>query len=327
MTRRRLRFCNVRRPEPLETRTMLAGNGIMPFAFMTHRFEGPALHESATQFVSSGTAGDSAGQNLAFVSLGGHEAAQGTSLSATLTDSAGTATGTVNYSTHTSNGIAETTFRVSVAGATADTTFDVTVGDTVVGQLTTDDTGAGSLVLSSNPTGTEEALPANFPTDIGADTVVSVGTLSGMLAADSGSGDSGDTHGGGCHSSQQTSLEASLTDSNGTATGTATYLMDTATGDTTFSVSVTGAAASSTLDVAINDTVVGQLTTDETGAGSLVLSSNPTGTQQALPLDFPATVSVDSNVTVGTLSGTFTSSNSDTSDALYFEMHHFGRHG
>ena len=56
-------------------------------------------------------------------------------------------------------------------------------------------------------------------------------------------------------------------DTTSTATGTASYQVDSATGDTTFSVSVTGATASSTLDVAIDDTVVGQLTTDETGAG------------------------------------------------------------
>jgi hypothetical protein len=66
---------------------------------------------------------------------------------------------------------------------------------------------------------------------------------------------------------------------------------------------------------------VGQLTTDETGAGSLVLSSDPTGTQELLPAGFPTNVSAGSTVTVGTLSGTL--GVSDSSSLLAF--HHFGR--
>jgi len=170
-------------------------------------------------------------------------------------------------------------------------------------------------------------LPENFPTNIGADTAISVGTLSGTLVADTNSGDGdaeGEGHGGGCHhSSAGTSLEASLTDTDttSTATGTATYKVDSETGDTTFSVSVTGAAASSTLDVAIDDTVIGQLTTDETGAGSLVLSSNPTDTEQALPLDFPTNLSPGSTVIVGTLTGTLASTITGTSTASFAGLH------
>jgi hypothetical protein len=327
MSRRKLRFYSVRCPEQLETRAMLAGNSFMPFAFGGHHFgEGPG-QQAATQFVSSAIAGQSGGHMRGGASLGSHSASDETSFTATLTDSTGTATGTATYSTHTSDGEVETTFSVSVAGATANTTFDVAVGDTVVGQLTTDDTGAGALVLSSNPTGTEQALPENFPTNIGADTAISVGTLSGTLVADTNSGDgdaAGEGHGGGCHhSSVGTSLEASLTDTDTTsiATGTATFKVDSETGDTSFSVSVTGAAASSTLDVAIDDTVIGQLTTDETGAGSLVLSSNPTDTEQALPLDFPTNLSPGSTVTVGTLTGTLASISTGTSTASFAGLH------
>jgi hypothetical protein len=206
-----------------------------------------------------------------------------------------------------------------------------------VGQLTTDDAGAGELLLSSNPTGSAEQLPADFPAEISADTVVTVGTLSGSLAADTSNGgdtntgddtgSSGDTNTShGCHSSVATSLAASLTDANSTATGTANYQANSTTGETKFAVSVTGAAADSTLDVAINDTVVGQLTTDSTGAGSLELSSSPTGTQQALPLDFPTNINAGSTVTVGTLTGTLeTESGGAYSVASIFGGHHFSR--
>jgi hypothetical protein len=87
---------------------------------------------------------------------------------------------------------------------------------------------------------------------------------------------------------------------------------------------VTGAAANSTLDVAIDETVVGQLTTDNTGAGSLVLSSNPSGTEQALPLDFPTNLSAGSTVTVGTLTGTLASSGSAT-NGTSLAVHILGR--
>jgi hypothetical protein len=324
MSHRSLRFYNVRQPEQLETRAMLAGNGFMPFAFGGHLFgDGPGP-QAMPQFVSSAIAGQSAGHERGFASFGSHAANDETSFTATLTDSSGTATGTATYSTQTVEGEVQTTFSVTVAGAAADTTFDVAVGDTVVGQLTTDETGAGSLVLSSNPTGTEQQLPADFPTAIGADTAITVGTLSGTLAADTDSSDGESGGHGGCHhSSVDTSLSASLTDSDttSTATGTATYQVDSESGDTTFSVSVTGATVSSTLDVAIDDIVVGQLTTDETGAGSLALSSNPTSPQQQLPADFPTNLSAGSTVTVGTLTGTLASTSTGTDVAT----HIFGR--
>jgi hypothetical protein len=330
MSRRKWGFRNVRRPEQLETRAMLAAGGFMPFAFGAHHGGDGLGQQAATQFVSSAIAGRLTGNEQGSASCGSYSDSDETSFTATLTDSSGTATGTATYSTQTFEGEVETTFSVTVAAATADTTFDVTVGDTVVGQLTTDDTGAGSLVLSSNPTGTEQELPADFPSNIGADTAITVGTLSGSLVADTSTGNGeGEGHGSGCHgdSSVDTSLEASLTDldTTSTATGTASYQVDNESGTTTFSVSVSGATASSTLDVAIDDTVVGQLTTDETGAGSLVLSSDPSDTEQALPLDFPTNLSAGSTVTVGTLTGTLALANSGTTDS-YVRALHFGRH-
>jgi hypothetical protein len=307
-------------------RAMLAGNSFMPFVFEAHHMGEGSWQQAATQFVSSAVAGQSAAHVRGGAFFASHSASDEASFTATLTDSAGTATGTATYSTHTSDGEVESAFSVSIAGATANTTFDVTVGNSIVGQLTTDDTGAGSLVLSSNPSGTEQAFPADFPTHIGADTSISIGTLSGTLFADTDTGDA-DGHGGCHHSSvDNTSLAATLTDSAAasTATGTATYQLKSKSGDTSFTVSVTGVAANSTLDVAIDDTVVGQLTTDNTGAGSLVLSSTPTGTEQALPLDFPTNLSTGSTVTVGTLTGTLTSSGS-AMNSTSVAVHIFGR--
>jgi hypothetical protein len=203
---------------------------------------------------------------------------------------------------------------VNISGADANSTLDVAIDGTVIGQLTTDDTGAGSLVLSSDPTGTEQSLPDNFPTNIAADSTITVGTASGTFAADEESG-------GGCDAAGHTSLTAALTDATSTATGTATYKAASDGSSTVFSVTTAGATANSTLDVAIDGTVVGQLTTDDTGAGSLVLSSNPTGTQELLPTKFPTSVSAGSTVTVGTLSGTFETV--DSTSLLAFQ--HFGR--
>ena len=322
-------FRAIRIPEALESRAMLAGNGIVPFAHLAHQFEARgATQPPATQLVSTAVAGHAASHGGRFASLGSLAAHRQTSFTATLTDSAGSATGTATYKTQYVDGAIETTFSASISGATANTTFDVAIGDTVVGQITTDDSGAGELLLSSNPTGTELALPDNFPTNIGADTAITIGTLTDMLTADA---NSNPESGGSCHghAAHQTTLGATLSDAdNSAATGTATYALDSENGVTTFSVSVTGAAAESTLDVSIDDTVVGQLATDSSGAGSLVLSSNSTGTQQPLALDFPTNISEGSTVTVGTLTGTLaTSSSSDSaaSGALYFRDFNFLR--
>lgn len=356
MPRRKLGYRIVRCPESLENRTMLSGSGVMPFAHVGHQMAESGARQPATQFVSSAIAGQSASGGITCESHGSQDSrgdtsqedtsqsdstqsdTMQTSFTASLTDpNNSTATGTANYTTSTADGTTAANFAVNVSGAAANTTFDVAVGDTIVGRLTTDDTGAGELLLSNNPTGSEQQLPADFPADISADAVVTVGTLTGTLAADTStggdtgtegdSGTDGDTNtGNGCHSSAATSLTSSLTDQSSTATGSASYQTDNSTGETTFFVSITGAAADSTFDVAIDDTAVGQLTTDSTGAGTLEFSSNPAGTQQALPLDFPTNISAGSTVTVGTLTGTFTTETDGAySVASVFGGHHFSR--
>jgi len=277
---------------------MLSGHGLPAIS--------PALLHFTPQVSSTSTTAQVAAQSLASIFSHANVAGQ-TVLSTTLTDSAGTATGTAKYSTYTANGATETEFKVSITGAAASTTLDVAIDGTVVGQITTDASGAGKLVLSSNPDSSDEqSLPANFPTSVASGAVVTVGTLSGSLATptNSGGGCGGEGHG----LTDVTRLASSLTDSAGAATGTVKYSTGTAADGTTvtkFKVSVTGAAASTTLDVAIDGTVVGQIATDTSGNGSLTLSSNPKdASEQSLPANFPTTITAGSTVTVGTLSGT-----------------------
>jgi hypothetical protein len=300
--------------EQLELRDMLSGHALVSaFAQANHVVPQVNSHVLTAASTAQAVAHNQLFANFAADLGDWHK----TTLTATLADPNNTAAaGTVTYQTGTVDRVAQTTFSVSVTGAAASSTLNVSIGTTVVGQLTTDATGAGTLVLSSNPTGTQQALPTNFPTTIDKGTAVSVDTLTGNLTAATDTGD-------GCSISHGTSLAATLTDPNNTsATGTIkyhTYIEDGVT-QTVFSISVSGAAASSTLDVTIGTTVVGQLTTDSTGAGTLVWASNPTGTQQALPTNFPTTIDVGTTVSVGTLGGTLATSS-------YGSAHsHFRRH-
>ncbi len=285
----------LRNPEYLEARQLLAGHGFggafqhFPGAFAAAAFAGPVA-----SFASAARA-------QAFAALGSHASeGQHTVLAATLVDSEGSGTGSVKLTTYPEDGATETRLKVNVKGSAADSTLDVTIGDTVVGQLSTDANGDGQLILASDPEGDEQPLPADFPTNIAAGTTVTVSSLSGDLATVDG-------HLGGCHEANRTALRATLTDpDNSSAAGTVAYHTRTRDGVTTtrFSVSVTGAAADSSLDVSIGDVVVGQVTTDSTGAGTLVLSSDPVDNESPLPANFPTTIDPATTVTVGTLSGT-----------------------
>lgn len=98
---------------------------------------------------------------------------------------------------------------------------------------------------------------------------------------------SGDFRSGdGCHGSEAT-LAASLTNASG-ATGRASYNATTQT----LNVHVTGAAASTTLTVAVDGASVGTLTTNSSGNGHATFSG--------------VTVTAGSTITVGDLTGTFT---------------------
>jgi len=304
----------IRDLEMLETRQLLSGHGLTAgFAYFA-----PDLQEMRSAAASISQFASAHASSSSF-------SAQHTVLTATLTDSSGTATGSLFYSTSTYNGTTRTELRASIQGAAADTTLDVTVDGTVVGQITTDSNGAGKLELSSNPDGDDQSLPADFPTSLSAGAAVSVGTASGTLATPTFPG-----NGGGCSHGQGTQLSAALTDSSSSATGTVDYSTRThdSTTTTKLTISVTGATASSTLDIVIDGTTIGQLTTDDTGAGKVVYSSNPGTGEQALPTNLPTTIAAGSTVSVGSLTGSFATSTSTATSHLFGGgfMRHMGRH-
>ena len=97
-------------------------------------------------------------------------------------------------------------------------------------------------------------------------------------------------------------LSAALTSATvPTATGTATFGFTTAEGapESELNVTVTGYTASSTLDVSVNGTVIGQITTDASGNGTFTASTAPTDATEAL---IPGTVTIEEGaiVLVGT---------------------------
>ena len=289
--RKTLKF-NFRNVEALESRLLLAGHGFGGFTQL-------ATAGAHSAFISSAFAGRSGAREAVFAALGRHHGggeSQGTTLSATLTDTAGTATGTVTYKTHVEDGVTETKLKVKIRGAEADSTIAVTINGTEVGQVTTNASGNGTLVLSSAPADDQQPLPDNFPTDIAAGAAVTAGTLTGTLET---------VKRGGHHHSRSTSLSASLADDTTGATATVTYKASTdEDGETTLEVRVTGAEASSTLDVTVGGENVGSITTDANGAGSLTLSSDPGDGEQPLPANFPTEVAAGTAVTVGAMSGT-----------------------
>src|SRR5262249_38498223 len=101
----------------------------------------------------------------------------------------------------------------------------------------------------------------------------------------------------------ETHLAATLADPTNTAiSGRAALKTETDDGttETTFVVSIKGAAANTMLDVTLQGVMIGMLKTDGTGAGKLVLSSED-GT---LPANFPTMVMAGDTVVVGTATGT-----------------------
>lgn len=278
-SRNRLRF-EFRRPEELESRALMHGHALGVFA--VHAGMGPAIFARA---------------------LAGSETHSETHLSAALvaSDTSG-ATGKVNYELETHGSTTSTKFSVSVTGAPASSTLNVAIDGAKIGTLSTDASGNGILSLSSKA-GT---LPNDFPTSLAAGANVTVGdTLGGKLATSTDDGE-GDCHGVDV---SVTRIGGRLSDPNDTSvSGWSVYKTRTVDGTTTtvFKASIRGAAANTTFDVSVDGTVVGQLTTDANGRGSLVMSTNPTGSQ--LPLDpatFPAVTPGTTQVKIGdTLVGT-----------------------
>jgi hypothetical protein len=131
---------------------------------------------------------------------------------------------------------ANDTLSVSVQGATASSSLAVTVDGTNVGTLTTNASGSGHANFS------------NVTAQAGS--TITAGDLQGTFA--------------------QIKFAATLTGST-VATGSADYNAL----ENWLHVHITGAAANTTYNVTVNNVVVGQLTTNASGAGKLKLT--PTG--------------------------------------------------
>lgn len=277
--------------ESLEQRNMLSGHGVapvLPAGFEAHASEAAHI---ATTFALNRLNGQAVDQVFGSV-FGGLDAA--TVLTAQLTEAGGTATGHVTLLTTNQHGESVTKLNVSISGAEPDTTLDIKIGDTVVGQVTTDSSGDASAVFSSNPKGGQEPFLVVPTADDGSN--VTIGALTGQL----------DEHGFGGHDDAPVDASrffALLTDATGSASGVVKLHTLAIADDTTvrLSVAVRGAAPDSDLDVMVGDTLVGQIHTDASGNTRVTFSSDPKGNQQPL-LAIP-TADTGVQVSVGTLNG------------------------
>ncbi len=230
-------------------------------------------------------------------------AALGTLLTAQLTGTGTSATANVQYAQSTANGTSNTVFAVQIQGATANDALTIQLAGVTIGGVTTDANGNALLVLSSNPQGNQQALPADFPTGISAGATVSVTddlsfSLTGSLATPPKPTQPPPPP--TAPVANGTVLTAQLSGSGTSATSNVQFTQDTLNGTTftVFCVQVQGAPANDTLTVTLAGVQVGQITTDANGNGTLSLSSNPQGNQQALPTNFPTSVASGTAVSV-----------------------------
>lgn len=93
-----------------------------------------------------------------------------------------TASGTATFGFTTADGAPEFELNVTVQGYTADAVLDVSIDGTVIGQITTDASGNGTLVASTDPTDASELqLPDGLSITAGS-TVLVATDLTGTLA-------------------------------------------------------------------------------------------------------------------------------------------------
>jgi hypothetical protein len=280
--------------EELESRELLSAHGLAHLSQLT----GAAARFASESREAPSLVAQFAAHNQVFGALGRIASESGRNvLSAQLSNSDGTATGTATYKIYTEDGVTETEFKLTISGAPANAKLDVLVnGSTSGAVIETDADGHGTLVLSSNPDSDEEQLPEDFPT-IDANTTIAVDALQGTYAAATNP----EHHCGG-HAAP---LSAQLTDSASGATGTATFTAGKHSAGGSLTVTVTGTTASTDLDVAIDGSSVGTLTTDDTGAGTVTLNDLTIGNPAGL------------TITVGSLSGIFPAETSDTTSSVF----------
>jgi hypothetical protein len=285
----------------------------------------------------------SRGQNSAIVTNsnsttnGVSDEANETHLFATLTNSSGAVVGTVGYESEVNGSTTTQKLLISVVGAAANASYDVSIGTTSLGTLTTDANGNGRLVLTSAISNTSSSstssstcggtstgtLPSDFTLGAGAtialaSTDTTVDSLSGTFATSTGDIGLGNGFGGGggCHGGENSVSRLEATLANGTTTvGRSVFSTYTNSDDTTtdiLRVHLKGADLSATLDVSVDGTSLGSITTDANGNGILILSSNPKSTNVGqLPAGF--TIASSSTITIGTsITGSFASASSSS---------------
>lgn len=267
--------------EYLEPRQMLAAHGLAHGLAMA---AGHAdSHAHVPQLVSSALTANSQNQH--------------TNLVASLSDpSNADVSGTVHFMTKTHHGTTTTRLMANIEGAAPNTSLPVVVDGVTVGTIMTNAEGSGHLMLSSNPHGKQQPLPANFPTNLMAGDPVSIGTAVGSLGAHTDDNDEGDE---GDHAAKVVHLSAALSDTTNPAiSGQVQFfgVMQNGTTNKTFLVTITGAGANASLPVSINGTNIGTLTTNAAGVGSLVLLS----ANNTLPSNFPSTLTAGDVIKVGT---------------------------
>lgn len=269
--------------ESLDSRAMLSA---MPFGSPAGLIES-ALHSAAA-------IGSSIAHNV------GNFQVKGTTLVAQVTSADGTLNGFALYQSLTVNGVTQSKFIVDVKGAAAGQSLDISLGGVTIGTVSANATSTASVIYSSNPKGSQQPLPLNFPTTVATDTAVAIGAATGTLTTPTQ-----------CvkNALQGTFLTAQLSATDGSAGSvTAVYQQSSLKGTTVtrFLVNVSGAAANTAMDVVIAGSKVATITTDASGNATVLYSSKPTGLEQQLPAGFPTTLTSASktSLSVGSFSGT-----------------------
>ncbi|MBI1311454.1 hypothetical protein GC176_09115 [bacterium] len=195
-----------------------------------------------------------------------------------LNDTTSGVTGVVTYQQAASGG-AEVELHVQVQNATPGTQ-DVVVGGVTVGPITINASGVGYVQFSNTPNEAGELqLPASVPT-ISSGVTVDVGTASGTFgnapATGGGSGSDTGTGTGDVVGQSEIQFSINLTGATG-AIGSARFKSEYEHGhvQSTFQVAIASAQPGATLDVSVNGSVVGSITVDASGRGSLVYKNVP----------------------------------------------------
>lgn len=266
-----LRARTVLRMEELTSRDLPSANLLGSSLRSMFELQGsiPAIHSTAFTVHHSSSKSNSSS------SEGEIEFGDDATFSATLSNATG-ATGTASYIANSK------TLMIQVKGAAVSTTLDVQLDGTSIGSLTTDASGNGSLKLT------------NLTNTVNVSSALTIGDVTGTFSAAPSEYESENNEHSGRegHCGGEAAFTATISNSTG-ATGTASYFTNT----NSLKVKVTGATASTTLDVQMDGKSIGSVSTDASGNGTVTVKS------------LTSAVTATSTLTVGDLTGTFTQNN------------------